>query len=153
MAALGGNVQPAVVALLYAGLERRWGPGVIGVAASLKLFPILFVAVYVARRQWVAAAAAVGLGGFLWLPALARDIRHYPVEVGGAFSLLAISPVVYMAAIAVTVGLVHGDLASWGRCREWPWSWCVLRPFHPVSAGLPAVLATAAGEPVADVPG
>ncbi len=102
VAALGGNVQPAVVALLFAGLERRWGPGAIGVAASLKLFPILFVAVYLARRRFGAAAAAVALGGFLWLPALASDIRHYPVEVGGAFSLLAISPVVYVAAIAVT---------------------------------------------------
>ncbi len=78
VAALGGNVQPAVVALLFAGLERRWGPGAIGVAASLKLFPILFVAVYLARRQWVAAAAAVALGGFLWLPALASDIRALP---------------------------------------------------------------------------
>ncbi|HEV7200673.1 MAG TPA: glycosyltransferase family 87 protein [Candidatus Limnocylindria bacterium] len=104
VAALGGNVQPAVIALLYAGLERRWGPGAIGVAASLKLFPILFVAVYVARRQWVAAAAAVGLGGFLWLPALASDIRHYPIEVGGAFSLLGMSPVVYAVATAAAVG-------------------------------------------------
>lgn len=104
VAALGGNVQPAVIALLFAGLERRWGPGAIGVAASLKLFPILFVAVYVARRRWVAAATAVGLGGILWLPALTSDVRHYPVEVGGAFSLLVISPLVYVAATAVAVG-------------------------------------------------
>jgi Glycosyltransferase family 87 len=104
VAALGGNVQPAVIALLFAGLERRWGPGAIGVAASLKLFPILFVAVYLARRRWVAAAAAVGLGALLWLPALASDVRQYPVETGGALSLLVISPLVYLAATAMAVG-------------------------------------------------
>ena len=104
VAALGGNVQPAVIALLYVGLERRWGPGAIGVAASLKLFPILFVAVYLARGRWAAAATAVALGGFLWLPALASEIRHYPLEVGGAFSLLAISLVVYVVATTAAVG-------------------------------------------------
>jgi hypothetical protein len=103
VAALGGNVQPAVVALLFVGLEHRWGAGAIGIAASLKLFPILFIAVYLGRRQWVPAATAVGLAGFLWLPALASDLRHYPVEVGGAFSLLAVSPLVYVVALSAAV--------------------------------------------------
>jgi hypothetical protein len=113
VAALGGNVQPAVVLLLWAGLERRWGPGAIGVAASLKLFPILFVVVYVARGRWVAAAAAVGLGGLLWLPALASDVRAYPAAIGGALSLVAISPVAYTVVVLGAVVLTFGS-RSWG---------------------------------------
>jgi hypothetical protein len=104
VAALGGNVQPAVVALLFAGLERRWGPVAIGVAASLKLFPILFVTVYLARRGWGRAAAAVGLAGFLWLPAFASEFRTYPTETGGALSLLAAVPVGYAAAVVAAAG-------------------------------------------------
>jgi hypothetical protein len=73
------------------------------------LFPILFVAVYVGRRQWVRAAAAVGLGAFLWLPALASEIREYPTEVGGALSLLVWSPVLYVVLVALAVA------AAWHR--------------------------------------
>lgn len=77
VAALGGNVQPAIIVMLFAGVERRWGPGAIGVAASLKLFPILFAFVYCARRQWARAVTAAGVGALLWLPALA-DLNAYP---------------------------------------------------------------------------
>jgi hypothetical protein len=99
IAALGGNVQPAVVALLWASLERRSGPIAIGVAASLKLFPVLFAVTYLARREWTRAAAALALTGILWLPALALDLNAYPSAVGGALSGWTISPVVYLAAI------------------------------------------------------
>jgi hypothetical protein len=113
VAALGGNVQPAVVLLLFAGMERRWGPAAIGVAASLKLFPILFVAVYVGRGQLVRAAAAVGLGAFLWLPALASDMRAYPAAIGGALSLLAVSPIGYAALCLLAIGFAV-------RRSSWP---------------------------------
>jgi hypothetical protein len=103
VAALGGNVQPAIIALLFVGLQRRWGPAAIGVAASVKLFPILFVTVYLARREWVRAAVAVALSGFLWLPALASEARTYPSDIGGALSLLEISPLLYAAAVLLAV--------------------------------------------------
>jgi hypothetical protein len=150
VAALGGNVQPAVIALLFAGLERRWGPGAIGVAASLKLFPILFVAVYVARRRWVAAATAVGLGGFLWLPALTSEVRHYPVEVGGAFSLLAISPLVFVAAIAVAVGWSLRS-ASWTAASAAVIVGSAVR-FIPYQLGYLLCSRPLPVEPAADVP-
>jgi Glycosyltransferase family 87 len=113
MAALGGNVHPAIVLLLFAGMERRWGPAAIGVAASLKLFPILFVTVYLGRGQLVRAAAAVGLGAFLWLPALASDMRAYPAAIGGALSLLAVSPVAYATVCLLAIGLAV-------RRSSWP---------------------------------
>jgi len=112
VAALGGNVQPALVAILYAGLGRRWGPAAIGLAASLKIFPVLFVIVYVARREWMRAGAAVALGAFLWLPALAYGIDDYPAVIGGAFSLWTISPIVYLGAVALLVAW------TWRR-RSW----------------------------------
>ncbi len=47
-----GNVHPLVVAALVHGIDRRSGPIWIAAAASLKAVPILFVLVYVARREW-----------------------------------------------------------------------------------------------------
>jgi hypothetical protein len=98
--ALGGNVQPAVVALLWAFLDRRWGPAAIGVAASLKLFPALFAVTYLARREWGRALAALAITTILWLPLLAHGVDTYPSAVGRALSLWAISPFAYVAAIA-----------------------------------------------------
>ncbi|HEY7451222.1 MAG TPA: hypothetical protein VIA02_01740 [Candidatus Limnocylindria bacterium] len=103
IAALGGNVQPAVVALLFFGVERRWGPAAIAVAASLKLFPVLFVAVYIGRGQWIRAASAVVLAGALWLPALVFGLDAFPSDIGGAFSLLEVAPVAYAAGVVLTL--------------------------------------------------
>jgi hypothetical protein len=103
VAALGGNVQAAVVVLLFLGLERHWGPGAIAVAASLKLFPVLFVAVYIGRGQWIRAGTAVVLAGLFWLPALAFGLESYPSDIGGAFSLLELAPILYAAGVVVTL--------------------------------------------------
>lgn len=113
VAALGGNVQPAIIAVLYAGLERRWGPAAVGLAASLKLFPVLFAIVYAARGEWWRAGGGILLGAFLWLPALAYGIDDYPAVIGGALSLWTISPIVYLAAVALLLAW------TWRR-RSWP---------------------------------
>jgi alpha-1,2-mannosyltransferase len=113
IAALGGNVQPAVVALLWAFLDRRWGTVAIGIAASLKLFPALFVVTYLARREWGRALAALAVGAGLWLPALLYDLGAYPSAIGGALSLWTISPIVYLASVLVA--------AAWALRRpSWP---------------------------------
>ncbi|MEK6191320.1 MAG: glycosyltransferase family 87 protein [Chloroflexota bacterium] len=113
IAALGGNVQPAVVALLWAFLDRRWGPLAIGLAASLKLFPALFAVTYLARREWGRALTALVAGAVLWLPVLAYEFDAYPSAIGGALSLWVLSPVVYIAAVAVA--------AVWALHRpSWP---------------------------------
>jgi hypothetical protein len=106
-----GNVQPLVVAALVLGLERRTGPAWIAVAASLKVVPILFVATYVGRGQWLRAAVAIGLTALLVAPMLLYDLSHYPTDAGGA-TLLLQWPIAYAlvvaAGIALSVRLARG---------------------------------------------
>lgn len=101
MASLWGNVQPATIALLVYSVRGRIGPLAIAVAASLKLVPLLFVVTYVARRQWGAALAAIGLTALLWAPALLVGVEHYPSDIGSTTSIWSFSPVLWGAVIAV----------------------------------------------------
>jgi hypothetical protein len=125
VAALGGNIQPAVVAALWAWLDRRAGPAAVGFSASLQVFPILFAVLYAARRQWWRAGIGVGLAAVLWLPALAYGILDYPEVIGGVLSLWRIAPIAY-------VGVVIGFVV---------WTW--LRR-TPVAASLLVLAATSA---------
>jgi len=99
-----GNVQPLLVAALVWGAERRGGPLAIGAAASLKIFPILFAAVYLGRGQWVRAALAVAVAGALWAPALLYDLRGYPTDPGQAASLIAV-PMLWAVAVGAGIGM------------------------------------------------
>jgi len=114
----GGNVHALLIAGLVRGVERRSGPLWIGIAASLKLFPILFVLTYVGRRQWLRAALACAVAGLLLAPYLLYDLSNYVTTAGGA-ALLWDWPVVYaiavIAAIVVALRLAptrHGWLAA-----------------------------------------
>ena len=112
VAALGGNVQPAVVAALWAWLDRRWGPVAVGLSASLQVFPILFVVTDAARRDWTRAAVGLSVAVLLWLPALAYGITNYPEIIGGVLSLWRFSPVAYAGVVALVV------VWAW-RQRSW----------------------------------
>jgi hypothetical protein len=83
-AAASGNVQPLVIATLVYGVERRTGPFWIASAASLKAAPVLFVLVYLGRREWRRSAVTLVLTALLLAPFLATDLAHYPLEVGAA---------------------------------------------------------------------
>lgn len=114
----GGNVHALLIASLVLGVERRSGPLWIGVAASLKLFPILFVLTYLGRRQWTRAAVACLVAGLLLAPYLLYDLSNYVTTAGGA-ALLWDWPIVYgiavVAAVLVALRLAptrHGWLAS-----------------------------------------
>jgi hypothetical protein len=98
-----GNVQPLIVAALMLGLERRSGPVWVALAASLKLFPILFALVWLGQRRFWHAAAAVVLGALLWVPALAYGLSSYPTDPGQAASLFSVLPawVVVVGALCV----------------------------------------------------
>jgi hypothetical protein len=118
-----GNVTPLLVGMLVASLRTRVGPIVLGLAGSLKLFPLLLVAGYAAERRWTAAAVAIGVAAILWLNILAFDLRVYlrlgdPSFYLGGISLYAISPVLWAAAGLGGV-LVVTALAL-GRS---PWTW------------------------------
>lgn len=112
VAALGGNIQPAVVAALWAGLDRRWGPVAIGFSASMQVFPILFLITDAARRRWTRVAMGIAVAAILWLPALAYGITDYPEVIGGVLSLWKVSPVLYAMVVALAVGW------AW-RQRNW----------------------------------
>jgi Glycosyltransferase family 87 len=73
-----GNVQPLVVAALIYAAPTRAGPWVVGIASSLKPWPILAVAVYAWRREWRSAAISVGVAAALWLPILFFNWTDYP---------------------------------------------------------------------------
>jgi hypothetical protein len=79
-----GNVQALLIASLVWTVDRWSGPAWIGVAASLKIFPILFALTYLGRGQWLRAVVALAVGALLWAPALLYDLRGYVTESGQA---------------------------------------------------------------------
>ena len=97
-----GNVHPLMIAALVFGVERRSGPLWIALAASLKIFPILFVAVYVGRREWSRAAIASAVAAALWACALLSALRGYTTDPGQAVSLFAL-PVIWVLVISAGI--------------------------------------------------
>lgn len=73
-----GNVQPLLLALCAFGLTSRWGPLLIGLAASLKGWPLLFAGVWWRTPGRIALAA--GVTSLLVAPALAYDLAGYPTN-------------------------------------------------------------------------
>ncbi len=98
-----GNVHALLVAALVLGVERRSGPLWIGIAASLKLLPILFVLTYLGKRQWWRAAAAAVITGILLTPYLLYDLSNYVTSAGGG-GLLWDWPFAYVVAVAAAAG-------------------------------------------------
>jgi hypothetical protein len=99
-----GNVHPLLIAPLVWSVERRSGPFWIGVAASLKVFPVLFALVYLGRRQWARAVAALAVTALLWAPALLYDLHGYATEAGQAASLVSV-PVLWAVVVGAAIGL------------------------------------------------
>lgn len=73
-----GNIQPLLVAALVYCLPTPAGPWLVGVAASMKPWALLTVAVYAGRRQWAAVAISIGVAAVLWLPILLFNWGDYP---------------------------------------------------------------------------
>jgi hypothetical protein len=115
-----GNVHALLVAGLLTGLSGRSGPIWIGLAASLKVAPIAFVLLYLGRREWGRAAAAVAVTTALWAPAMLYDLSSYPRTVGDSISILSWAGVwpwmlVALLASAFAIGLArtrYGALAA-----------------------------------------
>lgn len=117
------NATPLMVGALAMTLRSRAGPLVLGLAGSLKVFPLVMVAGYLAERRWLHAAVAIGISAVLWLHLLAFDI-HLFMQIGGAsfylggVSLLDVSLLLWLpVAIGCTVLLAALVL------RRSPWSW------------------------------
>lgn len=127
------NATPLIVGMLAVGLRSGVGPILLGLAASLKLFPLVLVAGYVAERRWLHAAVAIGVASMLWLNVLAFDVLVY-TQIGGpsfyvgGVSLFAVSPLLWIPVAGVTAGVVIG-LAV----RRSPWTWLAAGAAIPVA--------------------
>lgn len=108
-----------IVGTLVAGLRSRVGPVILGLAGSLKLFPLILVAGYLAERRWLAASVAIGVTSVLWLNILAFDFLLYrqiggPSFYVGGVSLFGVSPLLWLpvaiAAAGVPIGLCGARL-------------------------------------------
>lgn len=76
------NVQPLIVLSLMYLFPTRAGPWAVGIAASLKVLPILFLAAYAWQRDWRAVSIGLGVAVLLWAPALFFDLAGYPTSRG-----------------------------------------------------------------------
>jgi hypothetical protein len=111
------NVTALLVGALALSLSTRGGPWVVGLAGSLKLFPLLLVAGYVAERRWRDAAVAIGVAGVLWSHVLLFNVASYPTAFGGV-SLFDVAPLAW-AVVAMGAVAIIGWLA-W-RSSRWTW--------------------------------
>ncbi|HLB38614.1 MAG TPA: glycosyltransferase 87 family protein [Gemmatimonadales bacterium] len=94
-----GNVHPLVLVALIHGIDRRSGPLWVAAAASLKAVPILFVLIYVARRDWTKVALTVALTAALVLPMPLFGWELGSVDAGDSLSVYSLfGPVVWAAA-------------------------------------------------------
>ena len=127
------NATPLIVGMLAAGLRSRVGPVILGLAGSLKVFPLIFVAGYIAERRWLAAAVAIGVASMLWLNILAFDILVYTQIGGPSFyvggtSLFSVSPLMWVAVTGAFVLLLLRLIVVRSS-----WSWLAAAAFIPVS--------------------
>lgn len=126
----GGNVQALLVLSLLYGIDRRSGPLWIAVAASLRATPILFVAVYAARREWGRFWLTLALTGLLVAPMLLYDPATLVSGVAGQEpGLLAVSPWLFLGGVAISVGAVA--VLAWRRS-----------PYTIIAAAAGAILAS-----------
>lgn len=100
-----GNVQPLLLAALIYLLPTRAGPWIVGIATSIKPWPILAAAIYAWRRDWRAVAISTGTAVLLWAPAFLFNWREYPAgarppNIYDATFLLAIPPLLGIRQVA-----------------------------------------------------
>jgi hypothetical protein len=114
--AMFGNAHPLVVAILSLTITRRSAPFWVGVAASLKLVPIVFALVWLARGEWRKGVIAVATAVLLWLPALAFDLSNYVTNPGtGLLSLYAVSPILWASTALLAAAWLVGSLITRSR--------------------------------------
>ena len=127
------NVTPLIVGALAAGLRTRLGPLLLGLAGSLKLFPLVLVAGYLAERRWGAAAVAIGVAGVLWLNVVAFDLRLF-MQIGGpAFYLGGVSLLRVAALLWIPVALGTAALVIVLAVKGSKWTWLAAAAAIPLA--------------------
>lgn len=126
----GGNVQALLVVSLLYGLDRRTGPMWVAIAASLRATPLLFAAVYLARREWGRFWVTLALTAVLVAPMLWYELEPLLTDVAGREpGLLAISPALYLGVTLATLAVVA--VMAWRRS-----------PYTTLAAAAAAVIAS-----------
>lgn len=105
-AASGGNVQPLLVAGLVHSLDRAGGPVFVGIAGSLKGFPLLYAVRYLALRQGRRAFVAISMAIVLTAPILLFDLTNYPWYAGALAGLWVISPLAWALGALLGIGII-----------------------------------------------
>lgn len=118
--AMFGNAHPAVVALLVVAARHPWMPVAVGVAASVKLVPFLFILPWLRLKAWRNVVIATFVGVALWAHVLAFDLVDYETDPGtGLLSFYAISPVLWLALAAGASAAAGVAIA---RGSRWMWA-------------------------------
>jgi hypothetical protein len=104
-AAWWGNVQPIMTAWLVLSIRRPWGPFGVGLAASLKVSPILLAVPWLATGQLRKAVIASGVAVLFGGPALFSGINHYPFGLAPLLSLRGISIPIWIGVTAGAIGV------------------------------------------------
>jgi Glycosyltransferase family 87 len=101
-----GNAAPLLFAGLALALPTRWAAAAIGVATSLKAFPILLVLPLVIERKWREVAIAIGIAVLLVAPILLFDLSDYESSPEGPQSVYnLLGPVVWLLTAAGSLAL------------------------------------------------
>lgn len=117
-----GNAHPLVVAILVLAARSRWMPLAVGIAASIKLVPILFVVGWIRRGRWPAVTAGLVTAAVLWVPAVLFDLSGYETDPGtGLLSLYSVSPWLWAAG-----AVASGGVAAWTVATGSRWMWIAL---------------------------
>jgi hypothetical protein len=117
-----GNAHPSVVALLVVAAARPAMPLAVGIAASIKLVPLLFAVVWLDRGAVRPAVVASATAALLWAPILLFDLSGYELSPGtGLLSFYSASPVLW-AVLAAASSLV----AAWAVIRGSRWAWVAI---------------------------
>jgi hypothetical protein len=108
-----GNVHPLLIGGLVVGLNTRAGPVILALAASLKAAPLLFAAVYVAERRWIAVGVTALLTAILVAP---MAWLGYDAAPGPSDSLYALSPLAW--GLYALLALVCLGVLTFRRSRH-----------------------------------
>jgi hypothetical protein len=119
------NLASANVTVLMLGAlslalpSPRAGPVVLALSASLKGYPLLLGAGYLAERRWREIVVAMVLTAILWAHALLFDLANYPTAFTGAeLSLYRIVPGMWPVGVLALFGIL-----GWMAIRRSRWTW------------------------------
>jgi hypothetical protein len=113
--ALWANVMPLLVGVLIHTHGKRSFPVWVGLSASLKVLPILYMWPDLVDHRWRRVSFAVGIMVVLWAPAFFYGIANYPTGFAPTLSLLQISG--YLWAGVAALAVLAAFLTRHGRYR------------------------------------